>query len=221
MCGCISSSEQANATAPVTQLNGRPTRALTRAPEWRTDRPLTVQDIARMRDEFWDTTVEGNPQTWAALRVVAETIVAGDIAQANALLEASNITTPSGTLRECYDERGRQYSVPDYCLSYPTNLFQDKEKLARKPRRGAPSKEVIPIKLRMAGQTKDVALEVALNRTVVSVKEEYLSKLPDDKAPEGGVRFFFWGRECNDDAPLDHCNVTANCIITVMGCSRR
>lgn len=44
-----------------------------------------------------------------------------------------------------------QYCVPEYCLAYPTNLFQDKEKLPRKPRHAAPSKDVVPIKLRMAG----------------------------------------------------------------------
>lgn len=116
MCGCISSSEQANATVPLTQLNGRPTRALTRAPQWRTDRPLTVQDIARMRSEFWETRVEGNPQTWAALHVVADTVVAGDIAQANALLEVRHhvshrvLPCPGPHRRRCHLESRRPTS---------------------------------------------------------------------------------------------------------------
>lgn len=82
-----------------------------------------------------------------------------------------------------------------------------------------------------------MVLELALNRTVASVKEEYLASLPAGKVraalrgleaalgqppppppPQApaGVRLFFMGRECPDESALDHCSVTANCVITAM-----
>lgn len=89
--GCFSSAEAAPQleppVAPMRALDGRPTRQLTAAPVWRADGRLTAQAINRMRQEFWETRVEGDAQTWAALRVVADTVLQGEIAQANALLE--------------------------------------------------------------------------------------------------------------------------------------
>lgn len=37
-------------------------------------------------------------------------------------LQASSITTPNGSLEVCYDERGYQYKVPQYCVSNPSEL---------------------------------------------------------------------------------------------------
>jgi hypothetical protein len=37
-------------------------------------------------------------------------------------LKASNLTTPNGSLEVCYDERGYQYKVPQYCYANPVEL---------------------------------------------------------------------------------------------------
>ena len=39
----------------------------------------------------------------------------------NAILEASNIIVPAGSLSAVYDERGFLYNIPDYCLSDPVS----------------------------------------------------------------------------------------------------
>ena len=41
---------------------------------------------------------------------------------ANAVLQASNITTPNGNLTLCYDEMGDCYKVPEYCFVDPIEL---------------------------------------------------------------------------------------------------
>lgn len=98
--GCASSSDQdavdQPAPGPVRHISGRPTRAITGPPAWKANRPISDDELDRMRREFWETRVEGSPQTWAALRVVADTILAGDFEQANALLEVGWPPTDSG-----------------------------------------------------------------------------------------------------------------------------
>lgn len=59
---------------------------------------------------------------WQTIRSAAEAVLADDIPLANAILDASSINTPNGTLEVCYDERGYQYKVPQYCYSSPMEL---------------------------------------------------------------------------------------------------
>lgn len=41
--------------------------------------------------------------------------------------QASNITTPTGFLAQCYDERGNEYRVPNWVLTEPENLIVGSE----------------------------------------------------------------------------------------------
>lgn len=81
---------------------------------------------------------------WQAIKSAAEALLANDVSLANAIVEvrcfmwfldksfifsanyyqASNITTPNGSLEVCYDERGHQYKVPQYCVANPIELGQ-------------------------------------------------------------------------------------------------
>lgn len=36
--------------------------------------------------------------------------------------KAGNVSTPSGSLSLCYDERGNLYEVPQFCYTNPANL---------------------------------------------------------------------------------------------------
>jgi hypothetical protein len=42
-----------------------------------------------MRDSFWASRTEGNPQMWQNIRSVAEALAADDLMLANAILEVS------------------------------------------------------------------------------------------------------------------------------------
>jgi hypothetical protein len=66
---------------------------------------------------------------WAAIRSAAEALLADDLALASAILEASNISTPNGTLELAYDELGHQYKIPIFCLVNPVDLINPNEKV--------------------------------------------------------------------------------------------
>lgn len=60
---------------------------------------------------------------WQAIRSAAEAMLQDDVGLATAILEASEIRVPNGMLDICYDERGFQYKVPNFCLANPTDMF--------------------------------------------------------------------------------------------------
>ena len=63
----------------------------------------------------------GNVHMWAAIRSAAEALVSDDLLLASAIMEASNISTPSGSLDLVYDELGQAYRVPTFCYANPVN----------------------------------------------------------------------------------------------------
>lgn len=108
--GCSSSTAvQSNGGAAPSTVNVRPL----------TEKQVTfsVAELQVMRKEFWESRVDGSPEMYISLRSVCEAILSGDSALADAILEASNITTVDATLARCYDERGHEYNIPSYCWS--------------------------------------------------------------------------------------------------------
>lgn len=42
------------------------------APEWKVEPALTTEQIERLRNEFWETRVEGRAEMWQALQAAAQ-----------------------------------------------------------------------------------------------------------------------------------------------------
>jgi len=80
--------------------------------------------LGRLREEFWETRTEGQPEMWLALRAAVE---AEDDGLRVEILRAAGLRPASlrlRTLNAVYDERGALYDVPMYCLRAPANLDQ-------------------------------------------------------------------------------------------------
>jgi hypothetical protein len=113
----------ANIRPPVSQSPpAAVSRPLTKPKPYRHGAYITQGEINNQRSEFWATRTEGNAQMWQTIRSAAEAVLADDLALANAILDASSIITPNGTLEVCFDERGYQYKVPQYCYADPMEL---------------------------------------------------------------------------------------------------
>jgi len=104
---------------PVPSLASLP---LVPAKPYRHGAHITMGELNNQRNEFWATRTEGNAQMWQSIRSAAEAMLVYDIGLANAILEASGLITPNGSLEVCYDERGAQYKVPQYCYANPLEL---------------------------------------------------------------------------------------------------
>lgn len=95
---------------------------LVKAKSYRHGAHITQGELNNQRTEFWSTRTEGTAIMWQSIRSAAEAMLADDLPLANAILEASNLATPNGTLEVVYDERGSQYKVPQYCYANPLEL---------------------------------------------------------------------------------------------------
>ncbi|TAQ83473.1 hypothetical protein B7494_g8199 [Chlorociboria aeruginascens] len=101
-----------------------------------TDRRWTRGEIDQERIEFFDTRVTGRAEIWQTLRAVLGVLWNGGDAQdqdgglatAQQILEAAEITVPTGDMANgVYDSLGGFYPLPECILSDPTNLAVQEE----------------------------------------------------------------------------------------------
>ncbi|KAK5657784.1 hypothetical protein OQA88_2857 [Cercophora sp. LCS_1] len=119
--------------------------------EWSSrNRVWTSAALKRERVEFFDTRVTGRQEVWQTIRAALEVLWIADaaardgqtrreaglggpseedpaiaLATAQSILDAADITLPSGDLAQgAYDSLGNYYSMPEYIVSDPLNLSQ-------------------------------------------------------------------------------------------------
>ncbi|CAF0722345.1 unnamed protein product [Didymodactylos carnosus] len=95
--------------------------------KWKSDVPLSENQLRRKREEFWDTapSFEGRKEIWDALHGGVYAIEQNDYDLAQSIINCANITCPFGSLLDCYDELGTRYQLPIYVLTAPTNLADE------------------------------------------------------------------------------------------------
>ncbi|CAF1453110.1 unnamed protein product, partial [Didymodactylos carnosus] len=92
--------------------------------KWKSDIPLSENQLRRKREEFWDTapSFEGRKEIWDALHGGVYAIEQNDYDLAQSIINCANITC---SLLDCYDELGTRYQLPVYVLTAPTNLVDE------------------------------------------------------------------------------------------------
>eukprot|EP01036_Dinobryon_divergens_P033658 gene33658-43499_t len=93
-------------------------RPVIQSKSYRHGSTITQSELNNQRTEFWATRTDGNTHMWQAIQSAADAVLSSDLRLANAILEASNITTPNGLL---------EYKVPLYCIANPFELVQDSQ----------------------------------------------------------------------------------------------
>lgn len=90
-------------------------------PQWKSDEPITLEQIKARREEFWDTQPHygGSREIWDALKGACE---AEDIDTAKLIIESAGIIVVAHDMTVCYDERGAKYELPKYVISNPINM---------------------------------------------------------------------------------------------------
>ncbi|KAF3901392.1 hypothetical protein AA313_de0203853 [Arthrobotrys entomopaga] len=92
--------------------------------------PPTYSELARKREEFWHTRVEGKEDVWKIVKSVIDILMADHskdaLNTAREMLKAAEITTPQGSFTHTfYDVFGNKYKCPAYVVSDPTNVRDD------------------------------------------------------------------------------------------------
>jgi hypothetical protein len=99
------------------------------------DRRWTKRQLAREREDFFDTRVTGRPEVWqtihAALRVLWEPSGVEDdgtegFNTAQTILSAAEISLPTGNLSNgVYDALGNYYALPEWIVCDPIDVIED------------------------------------------------------------------------------------------------
>lgn len=209
-CGASSRSgnnENINNMPIAARAPGRsaPSRSINSVPQYRHGSPITQGDLQNLRNDFWGSRVDGNANMWGALRSASDALLNQDFVLANAIVDASSMTTPNGSLEICYDERGHEYKVPAYCYSNPVEMVNATMQLEIVKK--TPSKPIVakPLHLKIRinpgdynlqidSSTADSVLQLKKCISEQAVKES--TSIPE--CDETRQRVFFLGRELNN-----------------------
>ncbi|KAI7372013.1 hypothetical protein BTJ68_10808 [Hortaea werneckii EXF-2000] len=99
--------------------------------------PWSRTMLERERASFFDTRVTGRQECWEAVRLVCEMLRQGNVADAQGVLDAANLSVPQGRVAidkgrhrhrgGVYDERGELYDVPLWVVADPQDVVEDEE----------------------------------------------------------------------------------------------
>ncbi|CAG8715481.1 1424_t:CDS:2 [Acaulospora morrowiae] len=180
--------------------------------KWTSDSPITVRQLKKQRDAFWDTapSYEGRPEIWQALRCACEY---DDIVFAQAILNSANIIIPTGNLvNGCYDELGNKYLIPAYCIVEPTNLIYDDDNTSENGEEAgdepfaeqlsASSSAEKTITIRLSNTSKDVKIKINSKLDTISTLRIKLCADQGLDTKMFTVRFFFLGCLLEDKTKL-------------------
>jgi len=186
-------------------------------PKWQSETAITMGQLRSKRDEYWETqpAFDGRREIWDALRAACET---EDQALAQAIVDGANITLPTGSLADAYDELGNHYVIPVYCISLPTNLIASddenvtsdgsKENIAEQA-----SGEDMLIKIRLSTQQKDIKMNVRTGETISSIKKRVQA---DHNFPPSKQRCFFAGKLLYDKLTIADTKISKGFVIQII-----
>ncbi|OCK92961.1 uncharacterized protein K441DRAFT_151689 [Cenococcum geophilum 1.58] len=136
--------------------------AAPRTPSSPPARRWTAARLARERADFFDTRVTGRAEVWGVVRLVVELVRAGEVAEAQGVLDAAGCTCPTGEVwRGVFDERGEWYKVPEWVVVEPGGLVEEGESEEGSEGGSESGSEEEEVKGRREGKGKGRAVEGA------------------------------------------------------------
>jgi hypothetical protein len=174
-------------------------------------------ELNSCRREFWESRVDGNAMVWMTLHSAADALLANDLQLSSAILSASGITAPNGTLELCYDETGREYKIPSYCyttelLLPPTTQVRPKDSTTEIASIPKSHNEIdLHLKVRVNPGDHNMIVDIYSRDTIGILKQRILEKSMElSNAPGGFVpicaisrqRMMFMGKEMKNDGML-------------------
>ena len=169
--------------------------------------PITFEELEKIRNDFWSSRIEGNPQIWEILHLICNdnSLSTEDI---DGYMKASNIVTYKGCINVTYDNKGFLYEIPNYCINDPVEYEKIEEKSPLK-------KEDIDVKIRCFSYEEKININNYLSVTelkdIIKKRDGFQKKYELDN-----IRLFFGGKELNDNKELWFYNVQNNSIIQML-----
>lgn len=190
---------------------------------------MSMAELEAQRVEFWDSRVTGNTHMWNALRSAAEALNSNDASLATAIMTASNITAPNGTIELCYDELGNEYKIPTYCFTIPNNVVDTSKIAGGDKRTVTPAKniksEAITLKIRVNPGDYNMSVSVNTANTIAELKAAISTEASRLTSEEGNSfsclcaeqrqRLIFLGKELKNAQYLADIGFDENRVVQV------
>lgn len=148
---------------------------------------VPLDKILAKRQEFWETRVEGNKETWNALKIACD---GDDTSTAVAILEAAGIKLILKTLQMSYDPNGYRYDIPIFVINKPTKYANSKKEEVKEIK-----KEDITLKVKAKGATTKVKVNTTEKVQILMNKFREKFEGIDNDPKKEGIRLFFKGKE--------------------------
>ena len=169
--------------------------------------PVPFEELEKIRNDFWSSRIEGNPQIWEILHMICNdnSLSVEDI---DAYMKASNIVTYKGCINVTYDNKGFLYEIPNYCINDPLEYekFEEKKPLI---------KEDIEVKIRCFNFEEKIKINNFDNITEIKENIKKCEKF-NKKYELNNIRLFFGGKELNDKKEVWYYNIQNNSIIQML-----
>ena len=169
--------------------------------------PVPFEELEKIRNDFWSSRIEGNPQIWEILHMICNdnSLSVDDI---DAYMKASNIVTYKGCINVTYDNKGFLYEIPNYCINDPLEYekFEEKKPLI---------KEDIEVKIRCFNLEEKIKINNFDDITEIKENIKKCEKF-NKKYELNNIRLFFGGKELNDKKEVWYYNIQNNSIIQML-----
>ncbi|CEI66726.1 hypothetical protein FVEN_g12495 [Fusarium venenatum] len=222
--------------------------------EWTSlNRTWTKSELAKERAAFFDTRVTGRPEIWqtihAALQVLwdptsqdAQDDGSNGLATAQMILSAAEISLPTGDLANgVYDALGNYYQLPEWAVSDPQNIGEDRETRAKgdisavdddtaadeelsdneldgkKQEKGKETDEVhklVKLRARLSENGQDINVNISESETVRNVAKKIA--LEANLASTKKIRIAYMGKILKDNLSLSAQNWKTGHVVNAL-----
>ncbi|KAF1941796.1 hypothetical protein EJ02DRAFT_346991 [Clathrospora elynae] len=174
----------------------------------------TRSRLEKEREDWWDTQVTGLGEIWGAIRLAAQHLQAGELQEAQTMLEVTGCTCPTGLLwRGVFDETGVQYKVPEWIVVEPEGVAGEEEDgdatgagvkssgVVEADGGDGKGEETYTMRVRTSHDQKDLLVSVRRKETVGAIVERMkkYAELP----PHAKIRLAYGGRIYTDPETLE------------------
>ncbi|KAH7559564.1 hypothetical protein BM1_04501 [Bipolaris maydis] len=161
--------------------------------------------LEKERQDWWDTQVTGSPEIWGAIRLAAQHLQAGELQEAQTMLDVTGCTCPTGLVwRGVFDATGVQYKVPEWVVVEPEGIVEEdeaEEGAGVEVEEEDESDEEVDVRVRMSHDSKDVIVRVHKKESVARVVEKVKDAAKLD--PFVRIRLAYGGRVYHEHESLE------------------
>ena len=165
---------------------------------------ISEEELLKKRKEFWETRIEGNPETWNFLKEICENKDSDDN-NILAYLQACDIVPYKSCINVTYDQNGFLYEIPNYCIQDPYKYNVPKEDKEKS------KKQNIVFFIWKEGKIIEIKNNNYLS--VSDLKNLLSQQFNFDKEK---IRLFFGGKELKDEKELWYYNIISGCTVMSM-----